>query len=269
MNNYFPEAPIFFYPSLAREIGTDEALLYSIYTNYLQAYGQLNENNRLCVTIPYHRWQKLVDCWLESRLIKATFNLKKLGFIRVASREAGITLELKSSLSEDLCNPPPVASEALNLNPVDAPCQRSTTAFRGIMDYGDYRAQSESTDRFSSVMKDLEQKGRKYHFMHLGWRPSPMLFAVLPKARIPVEFAESLIDDFVIYWLDKSLKVSNWDQKFLAWVKREWGKTREPLEHDNQKQGAAEVSQELPHTHSIQNRWGVAASILDVRNVDW
>ena len=58
--------------------------------------------------------------------------------------------------------------------------------------------------------------------MHMGWVPSELFYSMLPRHQIPREFVDTCLDEFILYYIDKERKESNWDQKFLAWVKREW-----------------------------------------------
>lgn len=61
-----------------------------------------------------------------------------------------------------------------------------------------------------------------------NWTPSEDVFEVLRLANIDVNFARSLVQEFVIYWRDTNQVHSSWNTRFLQFVKRRWAKRDEP-----------------------------------------
>ena len=351
-----PEKPVLFYPSLARQIGTDEALLYAIYADYLQARGELNADDNPSITLSRQAWLALVDFWTEPRLVNVTRSLANHGYIQAVSGEERITLtlipQLPDSVYEELpiveaapdviaepervaeevtpvaysaplestqtCQPfsepayapaaeyaqpaeyaqtsdyqhsspahvPPVTVQKLpvmeeppsraDLRPlreqqqVQPQNRGPAPTFGGSIGWSKSRPQPGAGNLFASQLDELEQKNKKLHCIYLGWRPSKILFDTLPRHSIPAEFAEQLIDEFVLYWLDKDRKETNWDQKFLAWVKREWvhKQTRDAREQ-RFKQGETVSGPAAPVTDSRQKRQRVTAAIMDIKDTDW
>ena len=54
------------------------------------------------------------------------------------------------------------------------------------------------------------------------WQPSQDVYEVLRLANIPVPFAQQLVPEFVLYWMDTRQIHTSWSTKFLQHVKRCW-----------------------------------------------
>ncbi len=347
-----PEKPVLFYPSLARQIGTDEAILYAIYVDRLEARGELDSHGNLSLCLDRGDWLRLADFWNETRLANITRSLVSHGYIQATSGDARITLTLLPQLSDSVCEELPIveplaentpaasASDTPDIaqpiipepvpevireeeppvlyqpadaeyipQPADDPYYASAPAapvtvqklpvmeqpptrddlrqlrqhqevqpqnrgpaptFGGSIGWSKSRPQPGAGNLFATQLDELEQKNKKLHSIFLGWRPSQILFDTLPRHSIPAEFAEQLIDEFVLYWLDKDRKETNWDQKFLAWVKREWvqKQTREAREQRyKQDDSTGGVQQARPDAR--QKRQRVTAAIMDIKDTDW
>ena len=66
------------------------------------------------------------------------------------------------------------------------------------------------------------------HPMSKNWLPSDDCLKVLEVTNIPVEFVESKIPEFRLYWIDAGEISSNWNSKFINFIKNSW-------ENDSQK----------------------------------
>lgn len=60
--------------------------------------------------------------------------------------------------------------------------------------------------------------------MPKDWLPSPDCIKVLEVTNIPVDFIESKIPEFRLYWIDAGEISSNWNNKFINFVKISWEK---------------------------------------------
>ena len=107
--------------------------------------------------------------------------------------------------------------------------------------------------------------------MELGWQPSENLYALLPRHNISQQFALSCLDEFVLYWLDKDRKETNWDQKFLGWVKREWVKkqTQDGRQQRINNEQKAGLRHEDPRRDTREKRKRVTAAVMDIKDTDW
>lgn len=56
----------------------------------------------------------------------------------------------------------------------------------------------------------------------VDWQPSSDVFDILKMARIDINFARSLVREFVLYWRDSGQALRSWNTKFLQYVKYRW-----------------------------------------------
>lgn len=126
-------------------------------------------------------------------------------------------------------------------------------------------------DELQALFQQHEQRNKQLHGMELGWQPSQNLYALLPRHSISPQFALSCLDEFVLYWLDKDRKETNWDQKFLGWVKREWVKkqTQEGRQQRINNEQKAGFSHEDPRRDTREKRKRVTAAVMDIKDTDW
>ncbi|MFC6669408.1 DnaT-like ssDNA-binding domain-containing protein [Marinobacterium aestuariivivens] len=130
-------------------------------------------------------------------------------------------------------------------------------------------------DELQVLFEQHEVRNQQLKPMELGWRPSEAFFELLPRHQIPREYAEELLDEFVLYWLAKDRRESNWDQKFLAWVKREWVRKQSRDGGARDAGARGEQTQQTGYQHentrrdSREKRKQVTAAIMDIRDTDW
>ena len=60
-----------------------------------------------------------------------------------------------------------------------------------------------------------------------SWQPRESVYDVLKMANIERQFAEQLLPQFIIYWLENGASQSSWSTKFLQFVKGEWARTKQ------------------------------------------
>lgn len=128
------------------------------------------------------------------------------------------------------------------------------------------------SDELQVCFNKQEQRKKQLQGMELNWQPSENFYALLPRHNISPQFAQTCLDEFVLYWLDKDRKETNWDQKFLAWVKREWinKQTRDGRQQRiNNEQQSKGFSHENPRRDTREKRQRVTAAIMDIKDTDW
>jgi len=301
MSFRFPEKPVLFYPSLARTAGSDEAILLAIYHDYIQIHGLPDKSGFPSAVLSRSEWLSLTCFWDEKKPTRVTSSLVSQGYIQASfGHGRAIKLSLATPvdqratessvpiLPDEPVDPPVMVQE---LPVVEQPPERSEISrrvhqaqlrkpgpaptFGGSIGWSKSRQVTPSRETtaendFASRLNEIEQKNQKLHTMYLGWQPSQMLLDMLPRHSIPQPFAEALLDEFILYWLDKDRKESNWDQKFLAWVKREWinKQTR-----DARKQRAEESNKGVNHEKASKDnrkkRQRVTAAIMHIKDTDW
>ncbi len=290
MRDWLPEAPVLLYPSLARELGSDEALLLTIYTDYARHAGMHGDDGSVECILPHSRWLQLADFWSEARLRSATESLASQGCLQASLNQGGsVRLRLlpraqTPTQAEPETRAPETATapapEPVQQLPVyDAPPPRparrdSMIQRRGpAPTFGGSIGWRRHKDELQAIFEQAEERNQQLQSMQLGWQPSDMFHAMLPRHAIPPEFAGECLDEFVLYWLDKDRKESNWDQKFLAWVKREWVKkqTRDAREqrYEQERQTVTGGNHENTRHDSREKRKRITAAIMDIKDTDW
>lgn len=297
MSNWLPETPLLFYPSLAHKLGSDEALLLFIYRDYARHAGMQAEDGSVECILPKARWLQLAGFWSEERLRTASESLARQGCLQISLNQGGsVRLRLLPEPAPEAKSEPapaddahapgaPQAAEAqtapVNRLPVyDTPPPPPPPPRGNMIDrkgpaptFGGSIGWRRHKDELQAIFEQAEERNQQLHPMQLGWRPSDMFHAMLPRHSIPVDFAEACLDEFVLYWLDKDRKESNWDQKFLAWVKREWVKkqTRDAREQRYEQDRAPMTggSNENTRRDSREKRKRITAAIMDIKDTDW
>ena len=62
------------------------------------------------------------------------------------------------------------------------------------------------------------------------WQPSEDVYDILRLSHIDIQFARSLLPEFIVYWRDSNQAHTSWNSKFLQHVKYHWAK-RHQIEH--------------------------------------
>ena len=65
---------------------------------------------------------------------------------------------------------------------------------------------------------------KENHPMSKNWVPSEDCMKVLEVTNIPVDFIESKLPEFRLYWIDAGEISTNWNNKFINFVKNSWEK---------------------------------------------
>ncbi|MFK7975932.1 MAG: DnaT-like ssDNA-binding domain-containing protein [Halioglobus sp.] len=69
------------------------------------------------------------------------------------------------------------------------------------------------------------------------WQPSEDVFDILRLSHIDIEFARTLLPEFIVYWKDSNQAHTSWNSKFLQHVKYHWAKRHHLPQADNQNAG--------------------------------
>ena len=283
MRDWLPEAPVRFYPSLARELGSDEALLLSIYSDYARHAGMHADDGSVECILPHSRWLQLADFWSEERLRTATESLARQDCLQASLNQSGsvrlrllprpdVPAKTEPSAVE---TSPPVQQLPVYDTPPQRPARRDTMMQRKgpAPTFGGSIGWRRHKDELQAIFEQAEERNQQLQPMQLGWEPSDLFHAMLPRHAIPPEFATECLDEFVLYWLDKDRKESNWDQKFLAWVKREWVKkqTRDARgqRYEQERQSVTGGNNENTRFDSREKRKRITAAIMDIKDTDW
>ena len=65
------------------------------------------------------------------------------------------------------------------------------------------------------------------------WQPIADVFDILRLSHIDIEFARSLLPEFIVYWKDSNQTQTSWNSKFIQHVKYHWAKRHQFEQADN------------------------------------
>ncbi|MBV1787245.1 hypothetical protein KQ940_04180 [Marinobacterium sp. D7] len=297
MSFTFPEKPMLIYPSLACRIGVEPALLLGLYHEALERSGMTDERGRSELLLARAQWLALAPFWDEARLRELSEVLVDQRLIEITWGSAGnlrLCMPVKAAAVKAASTPLPETPAQQNGAPaepvrrlpvVDEPPpaprpvrQANLAQRRGpAPTFGGSIGWRRHKDELEEIFEQAEQRNQKLQAMFIGWQPSELFQQMLPRYAIPADFADGCIDEFVLYFLDKDRKESNWDQKFLAWVKREWVKKQTQDARDKRYQQERESSvmtggapsHENTRPDSREKRKRVTAAIMDIKDTDW
>ncbi|RAU18677.1 hypothetical protein DN062_07900 [Nitrincola tibetensis] len=286
MSDFFPEKPILFYPSLAKRFGADEAILLSLLRDSLLVNGLPDGKGYTEVMFSNRQWHDLASFWEADYLTQIAESLSRQGVLVLSFGAAG-TIRVKAKMgSSSTVQPqqvsvhaaPPVASANTDntlpvydhLPPRARP--EAPKVSRGpAPTFGGTNGWRRQKDELEAIFEQHEERNQRMVPMSMHWKPSAAFHEFLARHSIPSEFAQTCLDEFVLYWLAKDNKrETNWDQKFLAWVKREWVKQQSQEARDKRSDQLLTGSvNENPRRDTRESRKRVTAAIMDIKDTDW
>ncbi len=83
--------------------------------------------------------------------------------------------------------------------------------------------------RFTSSMEHSTEPKRIVDH----WQPSADVYDILRMSHIDLEFARSLLAEFIVYWRDSNQAHTSWNSKFIQHVKYHWAKRHQLQQTDN------------------------------------
>lgn len=271
-----PEKALLIYPSIARVVGVDAALLYSQCSDCLELLGVVDTRQVRTAVISRAQWRRITSLWSDDTipgLIERLachsllqINLNPAGSVQICEiPQQPVPVQEKPDMTACL----PVLEQPPLRQPLPVrqrPAKSSQPpAFGGSMGW------RKEKDELQQLFEQHEERNQQLRAMQPDWMPSQNFYALLPRHQIPAEFVETCLSEFVLYYLDQERKESNWDQKFLAWTKREWVKkqTQDARERQALTQQSAGQPYENTRRDTRENRKRVTAAIMDIRDTNW
>ena len=317
MSITIPEKPLFVYPSLARKLGVEAALLFYLCHEQLAVAGIEDQSGRSAV-LSAQQWRLVTEFWSPEKADELIAVLLEHTAIHVIRSNSGSVRIVDVSTQSTRATPPVIdvpaplpevsmqAYSAVPSMPREYPQNsppnkqhesmltstlpvletpppyprrplpsRNTMRDRGPAPaFGGSIGWNRQKDELEQTFDRHEKRNQQLHVMHLSWTPSDMFFSILPRHQIPREFVETCLDEFILYYIDKERKESNWDQKFVSLIKREWvqKQTRDAREQRNEQQryhSASGKNDENTRTNTREKRKRVTAAIMDIKDTDW
>lgn len=132
-----------------------------------------------------------------------------------------------------------------------------------------------SNDALQNIFEQQEVLNRQLQGMTMNWRPSKMFYKTLERNNISQEFADSYLDEFILFYCDKHKKesIGGWDQKYLAWVKRAWVQKQSNSQASdssvNNSPKKTGFSNENSQRDTREKRKRITAAIMDIHDTNW
>ncbi|MCD8513099.1 MAG: hypothetical protein LRY63_06850 [Nitrincola sp.] len=282
MSEWFPEKPILVYPSVALRYGVDGALLLSLLDDMFHQLSTSDNKTDMMLLAP-GQLQTKVPFWTSDHLSELLKQLQEQGLLQVTLGQNG-SIKLSRSAGSRVVSSPEVksirapdsgvgAQSGLQSLPVyDSPPPSPPPKPRRspAPTFGGNVGWRRGKDELQQIFEQHEERNQRLIPMEMGWKPSESFYEILSRQSITAEFAQQCLDEFILYWLEKDRKETNWDQKFLAWVKREWVRkqTRDAASRLNEQQPSGHVN-ENTRRDTRENRKRVTASIMDIEDTNW
>lgn len=284
MSELFPERPVLFYPSLALRYGADEALLLSILDELFRQQA-LAEGGVDTLLLAPSQCQMLAPFWPAARFSVTLGSLERQGLIqaqqghngtlRIQRRQAAVPNAVPAAEAVSVSKPEPgpeprPASLPVYDTPPPSPAPAPGRTRGPAPMFGGNAGWRRGKNELEQIFDWHEERNQRLMPMTMGWQPGEAFHDMLSRQAIPSEFAQQCLDEFVLYWLDKDRKETNWDQKFLAWVKREWVRkqSRDSAGRSEEQQPLGQLN-ENTRRDTRENRKRVTAAIMDIKDTDW
>ena len=248
--------PLPFVPESAQRYGADEALMLAV---VMELIGGLEGEVVINEQRLYGRVTHL-DRQQQGQLLAAlcsrgllTIEPQQAGLIRIAARMQAQTSAVQSQQVGTINQPSPLANKA-SVAPVMAKVDR--------------RQRDDELSRIFAV-KEAEQS--LLTNMYSDWKPSMNIMNLITQNhQISEAFALGLLDEFVVYYMDKERRESpgGWDTRFLKWVKKEHVQQQSNSAR-SQQQTTSRAQHEEARFLAREKRRQLSEAVLDINNTDW
>ena len=78
-----------------------------------------------------------------------------------------------------------------------------------------------------------ENKKKKMKPMEKTWLPDDDALEILIKSGINEDFIDKEIPEFILYWTERKEESDIWNSKFIAHIRRQWGRLKDVRENDD------------------------------------
>ena len=78
-----------------------------------------------------------------------------------------------------------------------------------------------------------ENKKKKMKPMEKTWLPDDDALEILIKSGINEDFIDKEIPEFILYWTERKEESDIWNSKFIAHIRRQWGRVKDVKENDD------------------------------------
>ena len=222
---WLPEQPLLLYPSLAIEVGVEEALLISVLSKALTFAEQHHQQGFLWFTLSEAQLTAIAPFWQARDIQRLCTNLRESGVLLIASAPYTQSQLLKFAFQAPKQFHSAKQQPAKTLNNAATP-----------------NAQAYNTQA---------PQGTAPNFIAPHWQPERDTLTQLAQLSIPERFALDQVAEFITYWRDRKEAALSWEAKFFHQVIKKW---REFQSQENSR----------PQTTAITKDWRPSEDAMDV-----
>ncbi|HEY7773804.1 MAG TPA: DnaT-like ssDNA-binding domain-containing protein [Marinagarivorans sp.] len=262
--NALPEIPLTISPSLAVQLGVEEALLVTVLRQLMTTLSGHEQQGFRWYTITEVQLAAAAPFWSARDIQRLCTNLREANVIVIASAPFSQSQLLKFAfktaqqgpVGASVASAPPQSTSPNIIAPHWQPERDTlsqlaqhnipdTFALNQVGEFITYwrernePARSWESKFFNHVIhkwRDFQTQAKqrpKVSLMHKDWRPSEDAMDVLTRhANIRREFIEDAVPEFVLYWREQGSSCDNWNRRFRDHVNRQWARYSSTLEHD-------------------------------------
>lgn len=266
-----PEIPLTLSPSLAVELGVEEALMVTVLQQLSLRLAGHDQQGFTWFTVTQAQLLTAAPFWVAKDVQRLCTNLREANLIVIASAPFSQSQILKFAFKlsnntsptqgHGLPQAPATTAQPQAISPnIIAPHWQperdtlnqlaqhnipDTFALNQVGEFITYwRERNEPARSWESkffnhiIHKWRDFQSQKHQrpqatLMHQDWRPSEDAMDVLTRhASIRREFIEDAVPEFVLYWREQGGSCDNWNRRFRDHVNRQWARYSSTLEHD-------------------------------------
>jgi hypothetical protein len=226
MNIQFGERLLGLSPTLAAQIGLEEAVLAQLVYELSHICPTKTLQQKEWFYLAPERWQELIPFWNMTKLDTIFRNLESIKLVERYHNQNG---QFLVRLIPDNAFHPATAAQ----NRVEQPVQRpAMTAQNHLQQYGRNNAARTRNQQHAGLptfmieqTQQFSQQSNYRSAMESNWRPDEkMLVPRLMADNIPVDFAREQLPDFISHYSETGVVAADWNTRFIRWVKEEWAK---------------------------------------------
>jgi len=218
-------------PTLAAQIGLEEALLAQLVYELSYICPNKNLMGKEWFYLAPKRWQELIPFWNMSKLNQIFRNLEAIKMIERHHNENGQFLI--RLVPDNAFHPATVANPQVDHQPqpMRPPQEAANQAAR--IGNNAARARNQQHGGMPTFMiehsQNFQQRQSYRSAMAEDWQPDKkMLIPRLLADNISVDFAREQLPNFKSHYMETGATAADWNTRFIRWVKEEWAKVNRP-----------------------------------------
>lgn len=254
MNIQFGEKLLSVSPSLAAQIGLEEAVLAHLVFELSHVCPVKKVANEDWFYLAPERWPELVPFWNMTKIDQIFKNLERLKIIERQFNDNGqflIRLVPDNAFH-------PAAERNNSARSIPKPIQQR---FPENINPARQRNQNHADLPTFMIEQSQQLQNRQSYKSPItqNWMPDKnLLIPRLVAENIPGEFVNEQLPGFISYHMETGTTAADWNSRFIRWVKEEWTKLSRPGF-----QGSSKSTQRQEQRDEVRRK------LMDIRDTSW